>query len=288
MIPARLLGIAVLAVLTMSLVPVLVKSTAANETVIGITRLAIAALAFTPFVVAGGRLRLLDARQWRQLALIGLVFAVHWYTYFMSIKLATPAIAALTITTYGVQYLLLAWWFNGERAGPAEWLAIALCFTGCWLVTPRFDLADDVSLGILIGLFSALLYAALPLLHQRISAVGTAERSWGQFSVALLCFLPLWGIGNWDALAPRDWGIIAALGLVCTVVAHGLWVKASTELPAIFTSMIFYLYLPLAMLASVLALDEPMTARKLLGAGLVIATSITLSLYRYRRSTTAR
>ena len=280
---SRLLLIALLGVLTMSAVPVLVKSTTANEIVIASVRLAIAALAFTPLVLWRGRLTQISLNGLARLALLGLVFALHWYTYFVSIKLATAAIAALAITTYGVQYLILAWWFNGERAGPAEWLAIAICFMGCWLVTPAFSVQDDISLGIAIGLFSALLYAALPLLHQRASSIGTPERTWAQFSIALLCFLPFWELGNWQEVDRNDIWILLALGLVCTVVAHGLWIKASTELPAIYSSMIYYLYLPLAMLSSLLVLDEAITTRKLAGAALVIGASASLSLYRYRR-----
>ena len=280
---SRLLLIALLGVLTMSAVPVLVKSTTANEIVIASVRLAIAALAFTPLVLWRGRLTQISLNGLARLALLGLVFALHWYTYFVSIKLATAAIAALAITTYGVQYLILAWWFNGERAGPAEWLAIAICFMGCWLVTPAFSVQDDISLGIAIGLFSALLYAALPLLHQRASSIGTPERTWAQFSIALLCFLPFWQLGNWQDIGQDDLWILVVLGLVCTVIAHGLWIKASTELPAIYSSMIYYLYLPLAMLSSLLVLDEAITTRKLAGAALVIGASASLSLYRYRR-----
>ena len=111
----RLLFIALTAVLTMSAVPVLIKSTEANSVTIGIVRLLIAVAAFAPVVLWRRRLLRLSARQWRQLLVIGLVFGVHWLTYFLSIKLATAAIAALTILTYSVQYLVLAFLFNRER-----------------------------------------------------------------------------------------------------------------------------------------------------------------------------
>jgi drug/metabolite transporter (DMT)-like permease len=282
MVNPRLIVIALGAVLAMSAVPVLVKSTAANEVTIGIVRLCIAALAFTPIVLWRGQLWRLSLRQWLQLAVIGVVFAVHWLTYFMSIKLATPSIAALAITTYGVQYMLLAYFFNGERVTPWECLAIAVSFGGCVLVLPDLELASDVSRGVLIGLFSALLYAALPLLHQRAESISTSVRTWGQFSFGLLCFLPLYGQGNWE-LSPVDWQQLFVLGVLCTVIAHGLWVKSSTELPAIYSSMIYYLYLPLASVGSVLLLGEDYTSQKALGALLVVGASATLSLYRFRR-----
>jgi drug/metabolite transporter (DMT)-like permease len=278
----RLIIIALVAVISMSSVPVLVKSTDANSVTIGLARLGIAVLAFSPLVLWQGKLWRLRAAQWGRLVLIGLVFAVHWLAYFVSIKLSTPAIAALAVTTYGVQYLLLAWFFNGERIGPAEWLAIAVSFIGCVLVSPELSLGNSTTLGIAVGLFSALLYAAMPLLHQRASEMGTLERTWGQFFFALLFFLPLWSFSDWN-LAEVDYYQLLMLGLLCTVVAHGLWVKASTELPAIYASMIYYLYLPLAFTGSVLFLDEPATPKKVLGCTLVIGASLLLSLYRLAR-----
>ena len=267
----------------MSIVPVLVKSTSANEVTIGIARLCIAVLAFTPVVLWQGTLFKLSRAQWRQLFVIGLVFAAHWLSYFFSIKLATASVAALVITTYGVQYLVLAYIFNGERVRPVEWLAILCCFSGCVIAAPELSLSDTTTRGVAIGLLSALLYAALPLLHQRAAAVGTLERTWGQFFFALLCFLPLWSFANWQ-LEQVDIYLLLALGLVCTVVSHGLWVKASTELPAIYTSMIYYLYLPLTVVSSAIVLGEQFTAVQAVGAALVLGASLYLSWLRSRSS----
>ena len=279
----RLILIGVVAVLVMSAVPVLVKATEANAVTVGIARLGIAVLAFMPLVLFRGHLLRLSARQWLQLVIIGIVFGLHWLTYFFSIKLATAAIAALTILTYSVQYLVLAYLFNGEKVAPVEWLAIGVCFAGCVVVSPEFSLENDVSLGIAVGLLSALLYAAMPLLHQRAASIGTLERTWGQFFFALLLFLPLWGKANWD-LQITDVYQLLVLGLMCTVVSHGLWVKTSTELPAIYSSMIYYLYLPGALIGSALFLGEPMTPVKVAGCALVLGSSAALSLYRYRRA----
>ncbi|NND68884.1 MAG: DMT family transporter [Halioglobus sp.] len=283
----RLVVVAITAVLTMSAVPVLVKSTSANEVTIGIARLVIAVLAFAPFVLSRGTLWRLAGRQWRQLAVIGLVFGLHWLTYFASIKLATAAIAALAILTYSVQYLVLAWIFNGERVTWPEWLAIAACFGGCLMVSPTVSLGNNVTLGVAVGLFSALLYAALPLLHQRAADIGTAERTFGQFFFALLFFLPFWSFSDWQ-LREADVYQLLVLGLLCTVVSHGLWVKTSTELPAIYSSMIYFLYLPGAVVGSMVFLGEQMDARKLAGCAIVLVASASLSWYRFRLAPAAR
>lgn len=279
---SRLLMLALLAVVLMSLVPVLVKSTSANEVTIALARVWVAVLAFSPIMWWRGGLATLSRKDWLQLVIIGAVFAAHWLTYFVSIKLSTPALATLAITTFGVQYPLLAYFFNGERLNGVELLAIVCCFGGCVIVTPQLSLSNHTTLGILIGLLSALLYASLPLLHQRAGHIGTLTRTWAQFFFAMLFFLPLWSRSHWD-LSHGDWYRLLAMGVLCTVIAHGLWVKVTTELPALYVSMVYYLYLPLAMITSAYFLSEDISVRKLLGAALVIASSLTLSVYRYRR-----
>lgn len=265
----------------MSSVPVLVKSTSANEVTIGIARLLVAVLAFTPFILGRIYLRRLSWRDWGILALIGFIFGAHWLCYFHSVKLATASIGAMAVSTYGMQYLLLSWIFRGERLTPLECAGVGLCFAGCLVVAPEVSLSNDMTRGVLLGVLSAFLYAFLPFLHQQSRHLGTGVRSWGQFSFALLFFVPLLPSANWQ-LAQSDVFILLTLGLLCTVFAHGLWVKVSTELPPLYTSMIYYLYVPTSMLLSVLFVDESLTAEKLSGAAMILTGSVGITLFRWR------
>lgn len=267
----------------MSAVPVLIKSTAANEVTIGVARLLIASLLISPLVLVSGSLKKLSVSQLKSLVAIGAIFSLHWLTYFLSIKLSTASIGAMAISTFGVQYLLLARVFNNERSGGIEWFAVACCLLGCVFAVGEFDLNSSNALGMLVGVLSGTLYASLPLLHQRAAGIDTLTRAWGQFVFALCFMLPLLGLSNWQ-LATSDYYKLLVLGVLCTVIAHGLWVKASTELPAIVTSLVYYLYVPLAMLSSAWFLDETMSTGKLVGAALILGSSVGVTLYRFRRS----
>ncbi len=275
----RLIAMTFIAVCTMATVPVLVKATAANEITIAIARLLIAALVFSPFVWRRGNLSTLNRKDWIGLFVIGLVFAAHWLGYFLSIKLSTASLGALAISTFGVQYLFLAKVFNRERSGWVEWCAVIACLTGCAVVVPELDLSNSVTVGLLVGVFSGTLYACLPLLHQRIDHINTTTRAWGQFTFALLCVLPFLSHSNWQ-LSSEDYYRLLFLGLVSTVVAHGLWVKVTTELPAIYPSVIYYLYVPIAMASSALLLGEELSTRKLIGAALILGASTGVTIYR--------
>src|SRR5690606_7945136 len=136
----RLLIAALLAVLSMSLVPLLIRSTAANEITIGLARMGIALALLSPWIVRRVALRSFTRRDWMGLVFIGLAFGLHWLAYFSSIKMASASIAALAISTYGVHLLLLNWIVKRQTIRPAEWLAVLACFVGVVLIAPSFDL----------------------------------------------------------------------------------------------------------------------------------------------------
>jgi drug/metabolite transporter (DMT)-like permease len=282
-ITPRLLITALLAVISMSLVPLLIRSTEANEITIGLVRLAIAVGLLSPFILWRGKLGSLTRREWLGLGYIGIAFGCHWLTYFISIKMSSASIAALSISTYGIHLLLLNWLLKGQVIRVVEWGAVILCFVGVVLIAPSFDLRDQMTLGMLVGVFSGFIYACLPLLHQRIIRVPTMNRAWGQFVFASLVFLPGIGYSNWD-LSGGDWWRLAVLGVVCTVIGHTLWVKSSSELPPVITSVAYYLYVPIAMVGSFFFLEETITGSMVLGACFIITANISIAVFSWRRS----
>lgn len=282
-ITAPLILAALVAVLSMSMVPILIRTTAANEFTIGVARILIALALLSPWLFWRKALGSLSRNDWLNLSVVGVVFGCHWLTYFYSIKTANASIAAIAISTYGIHLLLLNWLFKKQYISWLEWLAVLVCFAGVLLIVPSFSLQDKITLGMAVGVFSGLLYASLPLLHQRILAIPTMTRAWGQFLFAGLVFFPFIPATNWQ-LTPTDWWCLAVLGVVCTVIGHGLWVKVSSELPGIIIGVIYYLYVPVAMVASFLVLDEPLTLNKITGAACIVGANIGIALLTWRRS----
>lgn len=279
----KLVVTALVAVVSMSLVPILVRSTQANEVTIGLVRLAIAILAITPFILFKQYYRQLKKSDWLALCILGLVFGGHWLSYFVAIKLSSAAIAAVALSTYGIHLLILNWLVKKQAVSIIEWLAILACFGGCLLVAPEFDISNKFTLGLLVGVGSGFLYACLPLLHQRIMHVPTATRAWGQFLFASLIFLPLSMQSDWQ-LQYGDWWRLIVLGVVCTLIGHSLWVKVSSELPGVITGVIYYLYVPIAMCMAVFFLGEKLNPSMIMGAILIVGANILVALNSWQRS----
>lgn len=272
-ISPQLIITALISVSTMALVPVLVSSVAANEVTIGMTRVLIACAVLTPVLLWHKNLKGLTAKDWLAMLVIGMVFGLHWWTYFYAIKNATPSLGALSLTTYGIHLVWINWVISAQAPKLSDMLAILLCFCGCIIVVPSADMANHVTQAFLVGVFSGFLYALLPFLHQKVNHLSTTVRSWGQFSFAGVFFLFFWPQTDWQ-LNIYDWQLLLILGVVSTLIAHTLWVKVSTELPSILVSAFYYLYIPIAMVMSYIFMDEAMTTNKLLGATLIVTSCL--------------
>ncbi len=264
---------AILALILFGCIPVVVKSIAANPYTIGIFRLTLATAGIAVLMLARRDFRRVGIRDLGRLALIGALFFGHWITFFLAIKASSASIAAIGLSTYGVHLLLLGLIFGHEQSTPGDFIAVIAAATGAILVVPDFRISNTVALGMLLSTASALMYASLPLLHQRWSHLSTTTRALGQFGFALACFLVLSPRANWN-LERSDWAGLLFLGVGATLIAHSLWVRVTTHISPSLTSIIYYGNIPIAIALSVVVLHEPLNARTVSGALLIIGGSI--------------
>ncbi|GGE90044.1 EamA family transporter [Kangiella profundi] len=265
----------------MAMVPVIIKYIEVDPWLIGAFRLSVSVVGL--ILLAGITRRPLIARKenWIFIFLLGLVFAIHWLTYFYSIQLSTASIAAIGVSTFGAHLLLLGWIVHRQPPHWLELFCVLLAFVGVYLVVPDFNLADGMTIGLILAVISGFLYALLPLMHQKYRHINGERRTFGQFFVAMVIFS--FGLPQADwAIPSESWLGLIVLGVVCTLVAHSLWIKVSTELNHVVTSVVYYLYVPIAMLFSFVFLDEVLSPVQLLGAGLILFANILGIWFRWR------
>jgi len=261
-----------IAVFLFGITPVFIKEVSANAFTIGIVRLIIGSV-FLFSVVRVKKLRKLSKKDWMGLLYIGLLFGAHWMTYFISVKLSTPSMAILSVSSFGLHMIYLNWFINGQKPLLKDLLAVVVALVGIFLIVPEFSLGNDLTAGILIGLVSAFFFAILPFVQRKHQHIDSLTRAFGQYAFALIIFMAMISESNWD-LTQQDWIFLGILGVVCTVGAHTLWLRATTMLPPAKISLIFYLGTPVAMITSYLFLGEEMSPSKIIGAGLIISANV--------------
>ncbi|NVJ59810.1 MAG: EamA family transporter [Gammaproteobacteria bacterium] len=267
---------AISAIVLMAAVPTLIKLNSGSVIEIATVRLLIASAGLSVWLLLKKiSFYNLSKRQWLSLISIGCVFAVHWFLYFKSIKLSTPSIAAITVSTYGMHLLLLSAVILKQSVTKIELLLVVIAFIGLYLVIPELHWESEFFIGAVAGILSGFLYAVLPILHRKTNSIDTNQRAWAQFFFALLVFAP-WGIGESWTLSANDWLGLLALGVISTLFAHTLWIKATTELSGVVSGMLYYLYIPLAIGISILFVEEDITLAMIIGASIIVISNVLL------------
>ena len=226
----------------------------------------------------------------------GFLLAVHWITFFMAVKVGGVAVATLGFASFPAFIALLDVVLFRERIGRAEGTMLALVTLGLVLVTPSFDVGDQGTVGLLWGLASGLSFAGLAICNRRgnrgMDAIQVAF--WQNFVVALLV-LPLLSLGlappqvahsqapsSWVAGAGAidwaSWFWLAVLGVLCTGLAHTLFVKSLDALNARSAGMIIALEPVYAIACAWWLFGEEPSGRMLAGASLIILATVLLAM----------
>ena len=264
---------AVVSLVLMAGVPVFIKFTSATPLTIGLFRLSAATVLFTLFFSPTKSVRPFTKTMILPLFLIGLFFAIHWITYFLSIKKSTASIGLLGMSTYGIHLIFLGWAFRNHRPRVLDFVGLILALAGTFFIIPEFSIDNTVTAGILLGILSGFCFALLPVLHQQYSFIPERFRVFGQFFFAWLLFMFFIPYTEWS-LQPVDWWALLYLAIPGTFIAHTLWVRVTTRLSTTISSIIFYLIIPMTMVISHFWLKEAMPFDKIIGALLIVLGNV--------------
>jgi drug/metabolite transporter (DMT)-like permease len=277
---ARITIEAGISLVLMSGVPVFIKFTDANPYTIGIVRLVIAAILIGLFMRFKREKLLINRRNLKKLALIGVIFSIHWISYFYSIKISTASIGILGASTYGIHLIFLGWIFLSQKPRILDIFTLIIAFWGTYLIIPEFSLQNNTTLGLVLSIISGLFFALLPILHQKSQFISGTQRALGQYFFAIPLFLLF--ISRYDfGLQISDWFSLLYLGVFGTFLAHTLWINVTTKLNTTITSLIFYIIIPITMTISYVWLGEEMKFNKLLGALMIVSANILGILSRF-------
>lgn len=251
----------------------LIQASAAVIT-LGRALFAVASLAFFARIQRRPLLGMLTPAPLFVLVVAGALLALHWVTFFISVKVGGIAIATLGFASFPAFITLFEGLLFREKVRTAEWLVLALVTAGLVLVTPSFDFADQGTVGLAWGLLSGLSFALLALTNRRAaSGMDPMQVACWQNAIVSLIVLPF-AVDQLPALAAVDWLWVALLGVFCTGLSHYLFVSSLTRLNARSAGLVIALEPVYAIgFAWVLFAQEP-SLRMLAGAALIVAAIV--------------
>jgi drug/metabolite transporter (DMT)-like permease len=211
--------------------------------------------------------------EWR-LAAGGAVLALHWIAFFRAVQISSVAVGLLGFASFPLFVLLGEALFLRRGFGTADGVTVAIVTAGLLLVVPEFSIENRVVQGLLWGVLSALMFALLAIgnraLAARRSAIGLAL--W-QNACAAVCLLPAFAL---DPVMPgsRDLVLLVTLGVVCTALAHTLFIR-SLHIVSAHTASIVVALEPVYGIALAFALlGERPGWKTLMGAVLIIGAAL--------------
>ncbi len=218
-------------------------------------------------------LRSVSRRNLLAFVLLGMLLAGHWTTFFQSVKDAGVALALITFTTFPVFVAFLEPLFFRERLRAVDVIRAALALAGIVILQPRFELNDRATQGILWGIASGATFALLTLLNRRFvrdHSSMTIALYQDLFAAAVL--LPFVFAGG-QSIMIRDLLLLAVLGILCTAVAHSLFIAGMHAVSARTASMIACLEPVYGALLAVLFLGDSLPLRTLLGGVVILGVA---------------
>lgn len=243
-------------------------------------RTAFAAMALG--LLLGVRRQGLWPRSWADgggLALLGVLLAVHWVSFFRSIQLASVAVGLLTFSSFPVFVALLAPLLGQGRWRWADGLLALGVGAGVALVVPNYRWGTAAMAGALWGLGAGLSFALLQVLNrgyrQRYGAgtIALHQNLWACLS--LLLVVPLGDLGN---LGGVDWAGLMGLGVFCTALAHTLFIESLAVLRAQTASLISGLEPVYGVGLAALVLGEVPSLRTVVGGAIIVAATALASV----------
>ncbi len=210
----------------------------------------------------------------------GALLALHWIAFFAAIKLSTVAIGLLGYASFPLFVLILERWLLGRtwRAGDA--LTAALVVTGLVSLVPQWSWSSGAVRGLAWAILSGFTFALLTVRTRALRADRDAPSLavW-QNTFAALCLLPVvaWQGGAGGAITAEALGRVAVLGVLCTALAHVLFIASLKELTAHTASVVAALEPVYGILLALLLLGEFPDGRTWIGAVLLMAAAVIAS-----------
>ena len=219
-------------------------------------------------------LGLKSAQDYMWFALLGIILAVHWTTFFYAVQVSSVAIGLLSFSTFPVFTTFLEPIAFKERLKPIN-IAIALVtLLGVGLIIPSFDVGNNVTQGVIWGVVSGFTFAVLAILNRKyVEAYPSLLISFYQDGVAALVLLPI-AIIQQPAFSWIDIVLLIVLGVFCTAIAHTLFIKGMSSVKAQLASVIASLEPVYGIIFAALLLSEIPTLRTVLGGVIILSATL--------------
>jgi len=205
----------------------------------------------------------------------GILLALHWWSFFLSIQISSVAVGLVTFSTFPLFVTFLEPLFFKESLKPIDVFIASTIFIGILLVIPDFNFSNNITKGGFYGMISGFTFALLALVNRRNARISDfiAIAFYQNFFAAVFLIFPITLL---EITLPQlsDFPGLIFLGIVCTALAHTLFIKSLILIRAQTAAVIAGLEPVYGVILAFFWLNEIPQARTLIGGLIIISTTL--------------
>lgn len=227
----------------------------------------------------------LASRKERLVALLlGGLMTLHWVTYFAAMQYSSVSVGMIALFTFPVITVLIEPIFEKSVLAWQDLVSAMVVVVGIGLIVPEVSLQNDITLGVIVGVISAVLYSVRNLLHRKHFShhSGAKAMAW-QTLVVSFAMLPFGSAELYHADL-NTWLMLALLGTFFTALPHALVASSLRHLRAKTFSLIACMQPLYGVILAMLLLNEKPRWETLVGGILIISASVYETINTHRQS----
>jgi len=199
-------------------------------------RLLITMVSLWALYLLRGKIGRIDKRAALMIAILGTIQALHWVTFYASIKLANVTIALTCLSTTALIASLVEPLVMRKKFDAIEIFLGLFAIAGILII---YETHLAFSTGILVGLLSSVLTVVVSVLNKKIVDRHPPEditlyQLTGGF-LGLTILLPVFQVffaETWQLPTTLDWLWLVILSWVCTILTFFLYIRALQKVSA--------------------------------------------------------
>ena len=207
----------------------------------------------------------------------GAAMGVNWILLFEAYKYTTVSVATLSYYFAPVIVMIVSPFLFKEKLTGKQIICFVMSTAGLVLITGTAGGGKQDLIGIAFGLGAAAFYATVMLLNKFIKGITGIHRTFIQFIAAIIVLVPYVAFTSGFTLGALDktgWICLLVVGLVHTGITYCMYFSSLKDLPGHEVAILSYIDPLVAVLVSVIWLDEKMSLPQIIGGVLILGFTL--------------
>lgn len=206
----------------------------------------------------------------------GALLALHWIAFFQSINVSNVAIGLLSYSSFPLFTAVLEPLLLHRRPSRIQIVAAVFILAGIYLLVPSFTLQNTTTAGVAWGVLAGATFALLSVTNRWLGRTYSSLLiSLYQNGTAAIVLLPIFFVTGLDAVwAPQTLLLLLLIGVVCTALAHTLFISSMRSLSAQAASLIASLEPVWGIVFGLFLIGSIPTGRTIIGGVIIVGATL--------------